>query len=312
MGTNLTERVTKNAVAQRQPGGTTLEQDITGMQKQFEMAMPKGGEAVQLIRDAITALRMTPKLAQCDRLSVLGSLMTCAQLGLRPGVLGHAWLLPFWSSKANDGRGGFQAQLVIGYQGLIELAHRSGRISSLIARTVYTNDHLDIDYGLADSLVHRPAMTGERGDPMGYYAIVKFTTGGHAFIWMTHDEMVAYSKLHATAKTKAGVVFGPWKDHFEGMAHKTCVRQLAKWMPKSTELATAIDADNTVRVDISPNSDINHVSSHDIVGEIVEEGTDQPLVNMTTGEVADPAPVAGETSYMDPNPEDDAWVAGKS
>ncbi len=301
MGTNLTERVAKNAVAQRQPGGTTLEQDISTMQTQFEMAMPKGAEAVQLVRDAITALRMTPKLAECDRSSVLGSLMTCAQLGLRPGVLGHAWLLPFWSSKANDGRGGFQAQLVIGYQGLVELAHRSGQIKSLIARTVYANDHIDIDYGLADSLVHRPAMTGERGDPIGYYAIAKFTTGGHAFIYMTHDEMLTYSKLHATAKTKQGVVFGPWKDHFEGMAHKTCVRQLSKWMPKSTELAQAIDADNTVRLDITPTADISHVSSHDIVGEIVSES-----VNTTTGEV-----VGGEESYM-PSEADEAWVAGKS
>ena len=313
MGTNLTERVAQNAVAQRQPGGTTLEQDISKMQTQFEMAMPKGAEAVQLVRDAITALRMTPKLAECDRSSVLGSLMTCAQLGLRPGVLGHAWLLPFWSSKANEGRGGFQAQLVIGYQGLVELAHRSGQIKSLIARTVYANDHIDIDYGLADSLVHRPAMTGERGDPIGYYAIAKFTTGGHAFIYMTHDEMLTYSKLHATAKTKQGVVFGPWKDHFEGMAHKTCVRQLSKWMPKSTELAQAIDADNTVRLDITPTADISHVSSHDIVvGDVVSES-----VNTTTGEVVEQtsSEVGGEQSYMgsqaDADAADEAWAAGQ-
>lgn len=298
MGTDLSARVAKNAADQRKPGGTTIEQDISAMTKQFELAMPKGAEAVQLVRDAITALRMTPKLADCDRASVLGSLMTCAQLGLRPGVLGHAWLLPFWSGKAHDGRGGFQAQLVIGYQGLVELAHRSGRIKSLIARTVYSNDHLDIDYGLADSLVHRPAMTGERGDPMGYYAIAKFTTGGHAFIYMTHDEMLTYSKQHATAKSKAGVVFGPWKDHFEGMAHKTCVRQLSKWMPKSTELAQAIDADNTVRLDITPTADISHVSSHDIVGEVIEDTPDHGPVNTASGEVMDPP--------------DDGWPAEQS
>jgi recombination protein RecT len=106
------------------------------------------------------------------------------------------------------------------------------------------------------------------------------------------------------------VVFGPWKDHFEGMAHKTCVRQLAKWMPKSTELATAIAADNTVRLDISPTSDINHVSSYEIVGEVIEE-TDQGPVNTATGEVVEPSPVGGEESYM-PSADDDAWVAGKS
>jgi recombination protein RecT len=310
MAANLAARVKSNAVAQRNPGTNTLEQDIKGMTAQFELAMPKGAEAAQLVRDAITALRMTPKLAQCDSRSVLGSLMTCAQLGLRPGVLGHAWLLPFWSSKANDGRGGFQAQLIIGYQGLIELAHRSGRIASLIARTVYENDHLDIDYGLADSLVHRPTMSGERGEPRGYYAFVKFNTGGHAFLWMTHDDMVAYSKEHATAKTKQGVVFGPWKDHFEGMAHKTMVRQLSKWMPKSTEMATAIAADNTVRLDIDPKADINHVA--ELVGEVIVEDTEAGPVNTDTGEVVEePAPVEGEIDYMEPSNADDAWVSGK-
>ena len=60
--------------------------------------MPKGVEAAQLVRDALTAVRTNPKLAECEPNSVLGSLMTCAQLGLRPGVLGHAWLLPFWDT----------------------------------------------------------------------------------------------------------------------------------------------------------------------------------------------------------------------
>jgi len=79
-------------------------------------------------------------------------------------------------------------------------------------------------------------------------------------------------------------------------------------MPKSTELAQAIDADNTVRLDITPTADISHVSSHDIVGEIVSE-----TVNMTTGEVVDKprGPVGGEESYM-PSAADDAWVAGQS
>lgn len=87
--------------------------------------------------------------------------MTCAQLGLRPGVLGHAWLLPFYDSKSRQQ----QAQLVVGYQGLVELAHRSGKIQSLIARTVYANDYFDVDYGLEDKLVHKPSMQESRATP---------------------------------------------------------------------------------------------------------------------------------------------------
>ncbi|MFE7744476.1 recombination protein RecT [Nocardia sp. NPDC057455] len=249
MARNLVDRIEQNGTAPAQQKPKTLFDDVKGMEKQFALAMPRGAEAAQLVRDALTVLKQNPKLLECDRDSVLGGLMTCAQLGLRPSVLGHAWLLPFWDGKARRQR----AQLVVGYQGLVELAHRSGKISSLIARTVYENDTFDVDYGLADALVHKPVLHGERGDMIAFYAIAKFTTGGHAFIVMNYDEMIAYRDKHAKARNREGKVFGPWIDNFEGMAHKTCVRQLAKWMPKSTEFARAIEADEAVRIDLTPD-----------------------------------------------------------
>ncbi|MEV6219825.1 recombination protein RecT [Nocardia sp. NPDC051833] len=263
MARNLTERIEANqplalqAGEEQQSQPPSLQQQIRNMESQFKLAMPRGGEAAQLVRDALTCLRQTPKLAECDPATILGGLMSCAQLGLRPGVLGHAWLLPFWNKDHewfdNEGRkrkGAHVAQLVIGYQGLVDLAHRSGKIASLIARTVYENDTFDVDYGLADSLVHKPVLKGTRGKPVAYYAIVKFQGGGHAFLVMTHDEMVEYCEKNTKSKGK----FGPWRDNFESMAHKTCVRQLSKWMPKSTEFARAIEHDEAVRVDITPEA----------------------------------------------------------
>jgi len=271
----------KTALARRredgveQTGGPNLADQIRQMERQFQLAMPRGVEAVQLVRDALTALRTTRNLAKCEPKSVLGGLMTCAQLGLRPGVLGHAWLLPFWDSRDRI----HKAQLVIGYQGYTELAHRSGRISSLIARTVYANDEFEVDYGLADSLVHKPAMFGDRGEPIAYYAIAKFTSGGHAFIVMTHDEMTTYRDRYAMARTREGKIVGPWVDQFEGMAQKTCVRQLAKWMPKSTDLAIAISADEGVRVDLSPDLDAAETTDHPTIqGEVVNDQQGEPAV----------------------------------
>lgn len=267
----------RSALAQRRENGgqatSSLGDEIRKMQSQFQLAMPRGAEAAQLVRDALTAVRSNAQLARCERMSVLGSLMTCAQLGLRPGVLGHAWLLPFW-----DGRNKcHKAQLVIGYQGLVELAHRSGKISSLIARTVYANDRFEVDYGLADSLVHKPELFGDRGDPIAYYAIAKFIGGGHAFVVMSHRDMLSYRDRNATAKTKDGRVFGPWVDHFEGMAHKTVVRQLAKFMPKSTELAIAVAVDEGVRVDLTPDvgaeQSTTHVDTDVLDGEVVDDPT---------------------------------------
>lgn len=247
MGANLAQRAATTRQPARNNGGgapapATLSDQIRNMQDQFQLAMPRGAEASQLVRDALTCVRQTPQLADCEPATVFGALMTCAQLGLRPGVLGHAWLLPFRN------KGALQAQLVVGYQGMVELAHRSGQIKSLIARTVYANDTFDVDYGLEDKLVHKPSMRGDKGKAIAYYAVAKFNTGGHAFYVMSHDEMLAYKAKNTKAK------FGPWVDHFEQMAHKTCVRQLAKWMPKSTEMAVAVDADEKVRIDTSPDA----------------------------------------------------------
>jgi hypothetical protein len=116
---------------------------------------------------------------------------------------------------------------------------------------VYENDIFDVDYGLADSLVHKPNLKGTRGPAVAYYAIAKFNSGGHAFIVMTHDDMTEHRDRYAP-KNKQGKIVGPWVDNFEGMALKTTIRRLAKYMPKSTELNNGLAADGGVRVDTSP------------------------------------------------------------
>ncbi|WP_081287149.1 recombination protein RecT [Mycobacterium asiaticum] len=255
-----------------------LRSKIQQMEKQFQLAMPRGIEAVQLVRDALTCLRANPKLAECEHGSVLGSLMTCAQLGLRPGVgvLGQAYILPFWDSRAErpgGGRGMFKAQLVIGYQGYVELAHRSGRIASIHARTVYENDYFELEYGAAeDKWVHRPYLDGPRGNPRLFYAVGRTIDGGYSITDpVTVEDMKAYRDRHATAK-KNGQVFGPWADHFEAMAHKTMVRRLMKLLPKSTEQQQAITHDGAVRVDVSPEA-INAEPDY-VDGEVLPDADD--------------------------------------
>jgi recombination protein RecT len=276
MGNELARRVRENTgteVADRETGAPSLAQKIQNMEEHFRRAMPRGAEATQLVRDALTCLRTTPKLMECEPQSVLGSLMTCAQLGLRPGVpgLGHAWVLPFydrnlkWLDENNRERsGGQRAQLIIGYQGFRELAQRTGQISTMIGRVVYANDMFELDYGIADNLVHRPRLDGPRGDAVGYYAIVKYTSGGYAFWHMSRSEVEEHRDRFAMArkpiwengkKTGQTEIVGPWRDNFDEMAVKTAFLRLAKWIPKNTDLATAIEADGTVRVDVTPDTD---------------------------------------------------------
>lgn len=263
MGSNLATRAA--AVQERVAAGgdlnprQQLEAKIEFNQATFALAMPKGAEAVQLVRDIITAVRTTPKLAEAEPNSVLGAAMTCAQLGLRPGVLGQAWILPFWS-KAIQGQ---RAQLIIGYQGFVELAMRTGMVSSVISRNVHANDYIEVDYGVNDTIVHRPAMTGDRGETIGYYAIVKFVNGGRALQYASRQEMETWRDRFATTKGRDGKVYGPWIDHFDAMARKTIVRQLANYMPKSAEFrhfGAALAADGAVRTDLAHDADVAQAS----------------------------------------------------
>lgn len=247
----------------------TLRMQVAEMEHQFALAAPRGFEARQLVRDVHTAISNNPDLLKCEARSVLGGAMTMAQLGLRVGVLGHGWLIPMWDGRSR----GFRAQLIIGYLGLKELAYRSGQIGRITAHTVHANDHFDMEYGLDERLVHRPS-TGDRGEPVGYYATVKLRGGSLSdvmFHHMTHEEAVQYRDRYAMARKKDGTIVGPWVSEFPMMAQKSCFRQLTKRIPLSTDLAVGVAVDETVRVDLNPHMDPAAVSEHPALEEAAQD-----------------------------------------
>lgn len=280
------------ALAQRRENGdaTPAKADIRSriekLTPEFQRAMPRGREAAQLVRDALTCLRTVRDLDKCSSDSILGALMTCAQLGLRPGVLGQAYVLPFW-----DGRnGGHQATFVAGYQGLIDLAMRSDRVDSIIARTVYDDDVFDVDYGLDARLIHKPAMfrDGYIEDPTrdpgarAYYAVVKYKGGGSTFWCMSKAQVTRHAKRYSKQKDHEGNLRGPWKNEFDSMACKTTIRLLSKFMPKSPEFAallTGLQVDEGVRLNYSPDAQPDEVTQQSddyIDGEFAEPPVEPP------------------------------------
>lgn len=277
MGTDLKARAAGKSVAQNEQ--PTLAQQIDRMAPEFQRAMPKGLEATQLVRDAQTVLRQNPKLAEVNTASFFGGLMTCAQLGLRPGVLGQAYLIPFKG----------QAQLVLGYQGLLELIYRSGIVETIAARVVYEHDEFLLEYGLdKDTLVHRPpAGFKPRGKAVAYYAIARMKDGGYQITDPVGvEDMKAFARKHSQSRGNSG----PWRDHFDEMAKKTMIRQLAKVLPKSPEVMRAVTQDGAVRTDTTPDA-IDHDAQY-IDGEIDDDPTSAaPDVDDTppTG-TGDPSP----------------------
>ncbi|WP_198647329.1 recombinase RecT, partial [Escherichia coli] len=139
----LKAAATGNQVAHHNEKPTTLAGLLADpkIKAQMALALPKHMTADRLARIATTEIRKVPKLASCDQASFLGAIMQCAQLGLEPGgALGHAYLIPFDKRQKVNGRWetvSTEAQLIIGYRGMIDLARRSGQILSISARTVH-------------------------------------------------------------------------------------------------------------------------------------------------------------------------------
>ena len=203
---------------------------VEQLKPQMRLALPKHMDADRLARIALTELRQVPKLQQCSTESFMKCLMVSAQLGLEPGLLGHVYFIPY----------GREAQLIIGYKGMIDLARRSGQIESIEARVVHANDKCEIRLGIDSTIDHQiDIFSKDRGAPIGYYAIAKLKDGGKQFEFMTKAEV---DKIKS--QSKAGNS-GPWVTHYDAMAKKTVIRQLFKYLPVSIEIQQAVTLDET-------------------------------------------------------------------
>lgn len=204
----------------------------------IEAVMPKHMSAERLYQIALSAINTTPRLAECDPSTILSCVMKCSALGLEPSAvdgLGRAYILPYRSKQ------GMQAQLIIGYKGMLDLARRSGEIKDISARAVYEGDEFEYSFGLDESLHHRPAARehkeGER--PTHVYMVAHFKDGGHYMDVMTAQEVEAVRKRSKAANN------GPWVTDYEAMAKKTVIRRAFPYLPASIEAQTAAASDET-------------------------------------------------------------------
>lgn len=245
----------------------------------------------RLMRTVANAIRTTPDLQKCDPLSFLGALMQCASLGLEPQtVMGHAYLLPFKNTKKNI----TEVQLIVGYRGLIDLARRSGHITTISAHIHYSDD-IEWVYqeGSDPKLIHVPG--DQEGQPLHAYAIAQFRDGGFAQIVLPWKQVMKIrdgSQGWQNAVRKGATASSPWLKHEAAMAKKTAIRALAKYLPLSVEFQDAIqiDKDGGSHVDYASFAVNPEQGGPIIEGEAVD--TDEDALEPQQERKAEPAPQA--------------------
>ena len=250
----------------------TMQDYIKKMQGGIAKALPSVLTPERFTRITLSALSTNAKLAQTTPKSFLGAMMTSAQLGMEPNTpLGQAYLIPY------KNHGVLECQFQLGYKGLIDLAYRSGQVSTIQAQTVYANDEFEYELGLEPKLRHVPAKTN-RGEPIFFYAVFRTKDGGYGYEVMSIDDVRAHAKKYSKAYGN-----GPWQTNFEEMAKKTVLKKALKYAPLKTEFVRGLSADETIKSDISedmfsvPDETVIEADGYEVdgaTGEVLENRTD--------------------------------------
>lgn len=236
----------------------TLRDLIQAQQPAIEAQLAGAINSTAFVRAALSVVASSPQLEQADPRTVLGGIMLAAQLKLEIGpALGHFHLTP-------RKQGGKQICLpIIGYQGYIELAYRSGRIEKIETFLIREGDKFD--HG-ANSERGRffdwsPADYDEQRDWTGVVATAKVRGAGTVWEYLPKEKVLARRPSYWEN--------GPWKSDEQAMVRKTAVRALAPYLPKSTDLGRAIEADE---------QRVEHIAGvHDLVVTREAEPVSEPV-----------------------------------
>jgi recombination protein RecT len=201
--------------------------------------------ALKFMSAVTYSMSKTPKLQKCTKESLLQAFLACAEYQLYPSnVAGEAFVIPY----------GDEAQFQLGYQGIITLLYRSGNVKAIYAEIVYKNDQFSCSLGIEQTLEHNVKdWFSDRGEPMGAYAVAVLQSGERLFKVMPKETIFKFREKSQSWKSdlkykKKNSPWHPENDPDLMMWKKTALKQLAKLLPKNSEIFEAISRDTSADV----------------------------------------------------------------
>lgn len=236
-------------------------------QKLINNTIKDPNRARRFVSAIISAVAVNPALQECTPKTILSSALLGESLNLSPSPqLGQYYLVPFKDKKNNC----TNAQFVLGYKGLIQLALRSGQYKRLNVVSVKEGElcgwnPITEEFSIAPI---EDEAEREKAPTVGYLASFEYLNGFTKTIYWSKEKMIAHADRYSAAFSKEStngrypkVSFADYEAHnypakdewlyssfwykdFDGMAHKTMLRQLiSKWGVMSIDLQMAFEAD---------------------------------------------------------------------
>jgi recombination protein RecT len=256
-----------------------LKRQIQQMANQFENALPNKIGVERMMRIVMTAILNNPKLAMCEPNSFFGALLQALQLGLEVNTpLGQAYLIPRWNKKLYNGKGGYECNFQMGYQGMLELCYRYGKYRRITAQVVYEGDIFDYDDGDNHHIKHTQKFKSEK--PIFAWALYELENGGFDFAVWPWDKVMKHAERFSEAydEEKEKWSFSAWSSNDESkesMAKKTMLGRALKYALKSVELIQAMLADENAIIARPVNEGGEMKFQFDVEGPAMIEAPDE-------------------------------------
>ena len=308
--TTTQERPAGRQIAHRAPSRveTFMARIMTADDRaQIRVCLPQHISFERFERNLMNALMSAPKLLDCNPREVFREVAKIAAVGLLlDPQLGEAYLI-----ASNTG-----PQARVGYRGLIKLARQSGDVAMIYAHEVYSGDEIECHLGDEKKLTHRPNLFGDRGEIVGYYAVIKYKDGETDFEPMTPAQINAIrDKSDGYKAYKAGKIKDtPWASSYDEMAKKTCIRRLMKRSPQSPDLANALQIEDNadfgrwreLPADDAPGVPASRQSLPERMAALSEGHPEDPPHDPETGEILSDEELAerAKENAQEPDQED--------
>ena len=201
---------------------------------ELQAALPRHFHAERLIRYVLTSAQRKPKLLACSPASMYRAVLQCAHLGLEPDDnMGWIYLIPRYNKHSKS----LEVNVQLGYKGLMTLARRSDLVTVIEAHEVLPSDKFEYQYGSSQYLHHIPAHTGKE-ELVFVWALARIRGETNPQFQVLDRDGVEEARRHSGSPDE-----GPWVTQYASMAKKTALIRLCRYLPQSTELATAIGLD---------------------------------------------------------------------
>ena len=246
-------------------------------QKLINNTIKDPNRARRFVSAIVSAVAVNPALQECTPQTILSAALLGESLNLSPSPqLGQYYLVPFKQKEKRDRNGNIissectNAQFVLGFKGLVQLALRSGQYKRLNVVSVKDGELCGWNPITEEFSIFpiKDEEEREKTPTVGYLASFEYLNGFTKTIYWSKEKMVAHADQFSAAFSKEAtngrypkVSFADYEAHnypakdewlyssfwykdFDGMAHKTMLRQLiSKWGVMSIDLQFAFEAD---------------------------------------------------------------------